>query len=140
MATIRKVDPTKPNVAALLNYLQLEILPHDVPDDTSTGHWWVMWEGETPIGFCGMRRSARWCDTGYLCRAGVMPSMQGKGLQKRLIRVREKYARKLKWRWLISDTTDNPASANSLISCGFKMFTPTKPWGFDNACYWRKRL
>jgi hypothetical protein len=62
------------------------------------------------------------------------------GLQKRLIRVRERMARELGWAWLITDTFQNPPSANSLISCGFKNFAPTKPWGFAGANYWRKKL
>jgi hypothetical protein len=27
-----------------------------------------------------------------------------------------------------------------LIACGFKLFQPTKPWGFKNALYWRRKL
>ena len=53
-----------------------------------------------------------------LCRSGVIKSFRGKGIQKKLIRSRERFSRTLGWKWLITDTTDNPPSSNSLISCG----------------------
>ncbi len=34
----------------------------------------------------------------------------------------------------------NPASANSLIAVGFKMFEPSKPWGLKTALYWKCRI
>jgi hypothetical protein len=46
----------------------------------------------------------------------------------------------LGWNWLITDTTDNFPSANSLISCGYKLFEPTIPWGGKLTLYWRKHL
>ena len=49
-------------------------------------------------------------------------------------------ARRLGWNWLITDTYDNPASSNSLISCGFKLYDPNVPWGTKGALYWRKKL
>ena len=51
-----------------------------------------------------------------------------------------KLAKKLGWNWCITDTTANPASSNSLISCGFKMYTPANPWSFKNACYWKYKV
>jgi len=140
MVKIRKVDTSIERNRALLHWLQLEILPADTPEDTETGHWWVAYDNGNPIGFCGMRKSSRWSDTVYLCRAGVVYKAQGKGLQKRLIRVRERQAKRMKMNWLITDTFYNPASANSLIACGFKMFIPSKPWAYKDTCYWRKRL
>lgn len=91
-------------------------------------------------GFAGLAPSSRWADTGYLCRAAVLPDYRGRGLQKRLIRVRIAKARRLGWRWLVTDTRQNPASANSLIDCGFRMFEPSEPWSFSDACYWRLKL
>ena len=140
MLKISRVDGSQETQAALLRWLQLEILPGDVPLATDVGYWWIAYLDDQPIAFCAMRRSAQWCDTAYLCRAGVMKRARGKGLQKRLIRVRERHAKRIKMNWLISDTYQNPESANSLIACGFKMFTPSKPWGAEETCYWRKRL
>ena len=140
MFSVRKVDGSLETQAALLHWLQLETLSGDTPLTTNVGWWWILYQDDRPIGFCSLRRSAQWGDTGYLCRAGILVKYRGKGLQKRLIRVRERQAKRLKMNWLITDTYNNPASANSIISCGFKMFTPSKPWGADETCYWRKRL
>jgi predicted acetyltransferase len=70
----------------------------------------------------------------------VLPSHRGFGLQKKFIRVRIRQAKALGLNWLITSTYDNPASANSLISCGFKMFNPTNPWMAKNTSYWRLKL
>lgn len=140
MISVRLVDATDPKIAALLTWLQLSTLTGDEPYDVSDGFWWIAYDGSLPVGFAGIVRSHQWSDTGYMCRSGVLRSHRGKGLQKRLIRVREAKAKRMGWRWLISDTYRNPPSANSLISCGFRTFTPSRPWGFDSAIYWRKRL
>jgi L-amino acid N-acyltransferase YncA len=70
----------------------------------------------------------------------VLPAHRGQGIQKRLIRVRLRQARALGWNWVVTDTHDNPASSNSLIARGFKLFDPSKPWGADKTLYWRLKL
>lgn len=137
---ITAVDASDPMIASLLQYLQLKILPGDKPKECDSGWWWVAYDGELAVAFASLHESTRWCDTAYLSRSGVLPSHRGQGLQKRLVIARERKAKKLKYRWLITDTTLNPASANSLISRGYRTFTPSKPWGFDAAIYWRKEL
>lgn len=141
MISIRQVEPAEERTAALLRRLQLEILPSDIPASTETGWWWIATnEKGQAVAFSGLGMSSRWSDAVYLCRAGVLHTARGQGLQKRMIRVRENKARALGMRWLVTDTTDNPASANSLITCGFRMFTPSAPWGNPTACYWRKEI
>ena len=137
---IKQVNAKKDEVRSLLLHLQQRCLPYDEPYDTDYGWWWIVYDGHIPVGFAGLVRSASWSDTGYLCRAGVVPSYRGRGIQNRLIAVRIRKARKLGYNWLVSDTRDNPASANSLINQGFKLFDPTNPWGYSDALYWRKRL
>ena len=125
-----------------LQFLQALILPHDKPLKTGLGAWWLVEDvGGEPVAFAGIKPSLQWLDTMYLCRAGVIPELRGHGLQKSLIAVRERYARRMGMAWLISDTTDNPASANSLASRGFRMFEPSRPWGGSKrTLYWRKRI
>jgi ribosomal protein S18 acetylase RimI-like enzyme len=137
---ITAVDARDPKTAALLQYLQLSILPYDDPKETESGWWWIAYDGPLAVGFAALHESVQWCDTAYLSRSGVMPYHRGQGLQKRLLLVRELKARRLKYRWLVTDTYRNPASSNSLISRGFRMYTPSKPWGFEEATYWRKEL
>lgn len=87
-----------------------------------------------------MRESYAWQKTFYLWRAGVISIHRGKGLQKRMIRVREALARKLGGEYMISDTNLNPESANNLIKCGYLTYNPSSPYGFETAIYWRKKL
>jgi len=138
---IRLVDHTDPKIRKLLCTLQTSCLPGDTVYEPTHGWWYVAYsQGMVPVGFAGIVPSIRWSDCGYLCRAGVLPTHRGHGLQKKFIRARVKKARQLGWSWVITDTYDNPASANSLIPVGFRMFDPTKPWGADKTLYWRLKL
>jgi hypothetical protein len=40
----------------------------------------------------------------------------------------------------VTDTTDDVASANSLIKAGYTLYTPAQPWALSNSLYWRKWL
>ena len=139
--SIKKVDTRNPAIQNLLMFLQRQILPADSPYKPDRGHWWVAYaECGKPVAFAGLVRSLKWSDTGYLCRAGVMDGFTGHGLQKRLISARIKQARKLGWNWLITDTTNNPASSNSLINAGFKIYRPGQPWSWRHSIYWKYKV
>jgi GNAT superfamily N-acetyltransferase len=120
--------------------LQKTCLPEDDPTFPEDGTWWVGYDGQQAVAFCLIKPSSQWEDTAYLARSGVLYYWRGKGLQKRMIGIREKHARSRGYTWLISDTTKNPPSANSLARLGYQMFEPTKPWGLDCTLYWRKKL
>ena len=138
---IRRVNTRNPDVQKTLLDLQKRCLPHDVPMATDSGYWWICYDVYgNELGFAGLIASVRWANTGYLCRAGVVPSNRGHGIQKKLIRVRIKQAKALGWKWLITDTYRNPPSSNSLISCGFKLFDPSYLWGVRETLYWRKKI
>lgn len=69
-----------------------------------------------------------------------MDNFTGNGLQLRLIKARLTQAKRLGWNWCITDTTNNPASSNSLINAGFKIYTPANKWSFRNAIYWKYKV
>jgi GNAT superfamily N-acetyltransferase len=121
---------------------QCDLLPNDQPIDPAVGHWFVARAKDT--GLCAGFACLKVCDQpgyGYLARAGVYRDYRGKGLQARLIRVRERKARELGLTHMVSDThKDNWASANSLIRCGYRMYQPDEPWALDNSIYWIKKL
>lgn len=108
--------------------------------DYEVGYWWLAYFEKEPVAFAGVTPSVLGFNTGYLKRVGVLPEHRGAGLQKRLIRVREAKAKKQGWSRLVTDCTDNPASANSLYKAGYKMFAPTWPWAFPQSLYWQKNL
>lgn len=101
-------------------------------------HWWVL-GGDYLQGFAGLRI---WNATSaFLCRAYVRPEFKGLGYHKRFIRVREKAARAWGLQTLATYTHPaNLASANNLISCGFKLYTPHSPFGVEGALYFKKDL
>ena len=139
--TVKKVDIRNPAIQNLLLFLQRQILPEDAPYEPTRGHWWVAYAAcGKPVAFAGLVRSTKWTDTGYLCRAGVMDNFTGNGLQLRLIKARLTQAKRLGWNWCITDTTNNPASSNSLINAGFKIYTPANKWSFRNAIYWKYKV
>ena len=137
---IQRVNTRQSSVQMRLSQLQKKCLPYDKAYDVSNGYWWIATKDGVDCGFAGLVYSSRWSDCGYLVRCGVLPSHRGFGLQKKFIRVRIRQAKALGLNWLITSTHDNPASANSLISCGFKMFNPTNPWMAKNTSYWRLKL
>lgn len=137
---IQRVDTRLDSVQTRLSVLQKKCLPYDKPYDTNHGHWWIATQDGVDCAFAGLVCSPWWSDCGYLIRCGVVPDMRGQGLQKKFIRVRIRQAKALKMNWVITSTYDNPASANSLIACGFKMFNPSKPWMAKHTSYWRLKL
>ena len=110
--------------------------------DFSAGWWWLAYANndiKEEVGFCGLTKG-RTINTGYLCRSGVLPKHRGYGLQRRMIRVRERFSKKLGFTRLVTDTLDNIQSSNNLIKSGYLMYTPEIPWGLAEAAYWQKDL
>lgn len=64
----------------------------------------------------------------------------GRGLQRRLMRAIEARGRRIGWESIVSDTTDNPASANNFIRAGYLLYEPEVPWAWSHTLYWKKRL
>lgn len=114
-----------------------ESAPQIVPDE---GYWWIAWKADKPVGFAGLRMTANTPRTAYLHRSGVMQRHRGHGLQVRFIRIREAKARELGMDRMVTDTTDNVPSSNSLIRAGYRLFTPIAPWAFEHSLYWEKNL
>jgi GNAT superfamily N-acetyltransferase len=115
-------------------------LKEDLIKPELTDYWWIAFLDDVPVAYAGLRPSSLYKRTGFLARAGVLKAHLGNGLQRRLIRVRERAARKHGWVRLVSYTRNNPPSANNLIACGYKAFTPNKPWAAADATYWHKFL
>ena len=126
----------------MLRVLQLACLPQDDPIFPEDGWWWLGYNliNDQPVAFGILEPSQQWLDTAYLSRAGVLPAWRGKGLQRRLITLRERVARNKGFTWMISDTTDNIPSSNNLIKCGYRLIEPSAPWANTDSLYWTKKL
>lgn len=120
--------------------MQMDCLPGDevlVPHLTRED-WFIAWSDGNPAGFAGLTR--RGPSVGFLARSGVDERHRGKGLQRKLIKVREAAARVRGYTSVVSNTYDNPQSSNNLIACGYRQFAPAHPWGCEGTQYWIKKL
>lgn len=112
--------------------------------DLTKGWWWVatLSDGETVVGFAGMQQSNNDKSGVYFCRAVVQSRFQGMGIHKKLIRTREKHARRLSYTKVYTDTSfENYGSMNALIACGYKTFSPVFNWAtYYSPVYWTKDL
>lgn len=102
------------------------------------GHWWLAYHESNPVAFAGVIPSTRACNAGYLSRVGVLERHCGRGLQLRLMRALETRAQHNGWKCVVSDTTENIASANNFIRAGYRLYQPPAPWAWSNTLYWRK--
>ena len=92
------------------------------------------------VAFAGIIPSTHACNAGYFCRVGVLKKHCGNRLQVRLMRALELRARHNGWSCIVSDTTDNLASANNFIRAGYRLYQPQCPWAWPNTLYWRKSI
>ena len=113
-----------------LKRLHGECFPCDSEPPWERADWWLAWDDNgKAIAFAGgYVYGPDACY--YLVRAGVAEAARGRGLQKRLIRVRLRRAAQLGCKGAYTYTVlSNHASSNSLIRCGFKLFRPSRRWG-----------
>jgi GNAT superfamily N-acetyltransferase len=140
---VREVDTSDEEIAQELRDLQQITFGNSAPlvDPEAGGWWWIAYKEDVSVGFAQLVQSTYGPEYGYLKRSGVADKYRGHGLQLRLIRAREQRAKRNGWQWLISETTDNPPSANNLIRAGFKIFEPAHGrWAFNHSIYWRKQI
>lgn len=131
----------------VIKELDIEVFGKDSTENKCSGKyeddrtlWWVMHVDGQLAGFAGLRLSKEdGAAFGYLTRAGIRKKFRGKGLQKALIRVRDREAKK---RGLVGNITYtelyNCPSANNLIKCGYALYNPEYRYGFKSALYFRK--
>lgn len=106
--------------------------------DLDVGDYWILYDSTTPVGFCGLV-PGRTDGTGYLIRVGILGSLRGRGLYRRLIQVRERKAKKYGWTKLVTDTI-HPSVVNKLTKAGYKLYVPEQPWAFKGSYYMYKAL
>ena len=104
------------------------------------GCWWLAFLRADPVAFAGLLPSTHANNAGYISRVGVLNKHRGQMLQLRLMRALESRARYNGWCSIVSDTTDNLASANNFIRAGYRLYQPQTPWAWPNTLYWRKAL
>ena len=134
---VRRHDNDKP----LIEYLDSRLFSDEERvDNVETSAWWVGWDEDRPGAYAGARLVPG-TKFVFMSRAGVLPEARGGGLQKRLLRLRLRWAKAQGATAAITYThPHNVISANNLITCGFRMYTPEWAWVGKEFLYWRKEL
>ena len=141
MYRIREVDGRDDEIAdALADLHRLTFFGGASIPEFDWGHWWLGYHEAQPVAFAGLIPSTRVVNAGYFCRVGVLKSHWGNRLQLRLMRALEARVRRNGWNTIVSDTTDNLASANNFIRAGYRLYLPPYPWAWPNTLYWRKSI
>ena len=139
MYRIRLIDAHEDEVVDTLAELHRHTFFDSAPiPKFDRGDWWLALYGAVPIGFAGVVPSTYVQNTGYFSRVGVLKRHCGHGLQLRMMRAMEARARSHGWGHVVSDTTENFASANNFIRAGYHLYQPRYPWAWSNTLYWRK--
>lgn len=113
--------------------LHNKILPTDEYQESDV--LWLLYFNNEPVGFCGVKNLKH--NICYFSIAGILPQHRGKGLHKRLISVRKRYAKASGALCLITYTIiSNPCSYNNLQNSGFKLYEPEYKYHGDNCLYW----
>ena len=102
------------------------------------GQWWLILEEKEIVGYAG---ATYWEPDRrvFLSRVGVLPAFRGKGTQRKAIRVRERWAKEIGALGCYTYVAPwNLASANSLISEGYRLWEPLKKFGVEGALYFAK--
>jgi hypothetical protein len=141
MYRIREVDGQDDEIAETLADLhRLTFFAAAPVPEFDHGHWWIAYRESMAVAFAGVIPSTYAFNSGYFCRVGVLNKHCGNALQLRLMRALELRARQNRWSSVISDTTDNLASANNFIRAGYRLYQPQYPWAWPHTLYWRKSI
>lgn len=141
MEELVKIRRARPDELEEIQELHKLITPRTPIVEDEEAFWWVAETGELLIGYAAMCSFDGEDAEGYLAISGVLTKYRGRGIQTRLIRARLKYARKLGWKTVATDTVAyNPRSINAIIRCGFKAFRPKVKWRIGECNYWIRKF
>jgi hypothetical protein len=100
--------------------------------------WWVLLNNRGSIvAYCGSIYTSDIC---IFIRAWVKRTNRGKGLQKKLIDIRLRAAKKKASVAITYTIKDNCPSINNLIGKGFKIYVPEYAYGGKEMLYWKKTI
>ena len=126
-----------PNIKRLhKRFFPRDILPKI--DDNNT--YWFFLVNNKVSGFC-ILRIIEPKSIAFLCRSGVEKRYSGYGVQKRMIRIREIYARRQGIKRMITYTSpDNYRSISNLIKSDYQLYRPDWQYAGPEELYFLKDL
>jgi len=133
-------DNLTQEIKEVLDNLDKELFYGSPLFQKSGSWWWIVYDGIKPVAFAGLTPYPA-NKTMFLSRCGVLKSHRGMGLQRKLIKKREELSIKEGYKRIITYTSyDNISSANNLISCGYRLYTPKWVWGFKDSYYFCRHI
>ena len=123
----------------LIEELHREIFPKDDMPSWNGNVFWVATCENHYAGYCSARRIDPW--TVFFSMAGVLPGYRGRGIHRRMVDVRLRWARSWRCEYAITYALPgNWSSVASLIRQGFEVYEPKYAWVGDNVVYLRLPL
>lgn len=118
--------------------LNSKIFPEDKLElDEKTVAWIVYNSQGQPVAFCTARKLLY--GILYMDRAGVLPDYQGKGIHRKLINARERFAKKNGFKKIITYVMKhNYQSLCTLVRCDFKLYNPEYAYAGREVLYFIK--
>ncbi len=119
------------------------IFPGDeLPELENAIHWVVYDENDTPVGFTILRELSGLNKGSYfLSRAGIIKRCRGKGIHRRLVKVRENYVKNDGGGTLVTYVAySNPSSYCSLIRSGYLVYEPDCKYVGSGFMYLKKSI
>lgn len=144
MVTKKKFRIRQTEDVGVVQDLHRQTFPYDAFDETpARGNvYWLVHDDEgKPVAFAAARQLAREKGVVFLSRAGVVREARGCGLQRRLIRLRLRWAQSHGAHLAVTYCAhDNISSARNLFACGMDLYLPQDEWGGPTSLYFRKDL
>lgn len=114
------------NNEELVRALHTLCLPGDAWHEATA--MWALWDGPTAIGFCTVHSLSN--ENGvFMARSGIFESARGHGLQVRMLRARERWAREAGREFAVTYTAyENHPSIVNLLRCGYQFYEPAEAW------------
>lgn len=104
MIRILRANTSNIEVKAALNWLQAKCFCEAEHLTTDEGYWWIAREGDIPVAFAALQSVPSWDQTAYMARSGVIASHRGQGIQKKLLKRREQFAKQKGFARIITTT------------------------------------
>jgi GNAT superfamily N-acetyltransferase len=131
-----------------LRWLDAEIFPSDTPSVVGTANWFLGWDKDHAVAFCGWKPYFLNFDlVGFHYRAGVLPDYRGQGLQKKMVEKREDEMRRSNIKIAVTYTeVYSAASMTTFINMGYRPYEATETTAlcdlskFRRMVHWRKNL
>jgi len=124
--------------------------PVDAPPVIAGAQWFIGWDGQEPAAYCAWKPVDHDdVSVGFHYRAGVLPTWRGHGLQRQMIRLRERRMRDSGLSRAVTYTdADAAASMSNLIAEGYRPYVPSPTTtlsglgrlGRVGFVHWRKNL